>query len=802
MTGLGEVTWAVRVAIRRPAATATIVGTLALAVAAATLAFSVARATLWKPLPFRDASRLVLLWETPEASGGGDPQRVTSGRYLEWRDHARAFSSMAAFGAAGFIVDDPSGAVQARGVRVTGRYFETLGVTPILGRGLTVDDEEPGRQRVVVLSHAWWRQRFGGRTDVVGETVRFGGEPYTIVGVMGPAVFPGWPVNPARVTLDDDLRQFWVPIARTPQFEGNSRSHLFGVVARLADGASMAEARTELSPLASSADPHGGMATPLREQFVREARTPLLTLLAAAVAVLLVACANLAALQATLVEARRVELGMRLALGAGASRVARQLLMESLLLAGAGGAIGVLIARAGVRMVPGLLPTSVPLLTVPAVDAAVLLFAFGAALLAGALMAAWPLAKLRSVSESPRGIALRPRPTVYRALVVAEIAATVALTITAGLLARSLWTVRDRDPGFVIAGVATADVSMAGSPTARQAVDFERRVLRRVEALAPGVRAAAAYDQPLEANWTDAYTLVGDTSDQPGSAQLRIVSPGYVEAMGVSVVEGRAFTERDDLDAPGVALVNEAFARTLPEGVAIGRRIRASAPRATWGDEASAEYTVVGVVEDERMRGLEEAAPPAYYLSTRQFPQQGFTLVARAEPAAEVAALVSGLRPALREVDPGASVLAPRTLQSILDEQLVTRSLTTRLVGGFSGAALFLAVLGVYGLLAVVVAGQAREIGVRLALGAEPSRVGRAVVVDSFVNGAVGVAAGMVLAVAAGRAVQGLLVGVTAMDPLTMTLVAALMLSASVAAAVVPAWRAARVDPAVTLRGD
>lgn len=801
-TLVAEMAWAVRLAQRRPGAAISVAATLALAIAATTAAHAVASAILWAPLPFRDAPRLAFLWE--ERTEGGDVEfmRVTSGRYAEWRDRTRSFSSIAAFGASGFTIDDQSGATPVRGVRVAPAFFRTMGIAPLIGRDFEPADETPGQHFVVMLSHALWNERFGGRPDAIGETLRLSGQPYTVIGVMPPVVFPAWPVNPAVVTLDDSSRQLWTPIPRTPAFEQNMRSHLLGVVARLNDGVTLEQASAELASLQSdaSADPHGGRAAPFRDQFVRDARLPLLALLGAALAVLLVACANLAALQATIVESRRSELSVRMALGAGARRLARQLLAESMLLSIAGGAAGVVLARAGLAFVPSWLPSSVPLLTTPAITGTVLFFAAATTIAAGLLLAAWPLAKLASVALSPRGDAARPRPLVYRGLVMAQVAATMALTVAAGLLTESLWSVRDRDPGFVIDGVTVADVTMPGAPTAREAVIFEQRILDGMATIAGVSAVSAAYDHPLEANWTDAYRLIGSDRVEEGVAQLRIVSPGYHAALGVEVLDGRPLTERDDLDAPGAALVNEAFARTVTDGAVIGRRLRVSSPRYTWGDDALTEFTIVGVVEDERMRGLEIPAPPAYYLSTRQFPQQGFTLVVRSVGLST--SVASGIRSTVRDADRGASVATPRTLQSILDDQLVSRRVTSDLIGGLSAAALALSALGVYGLLAVVVAGRTREIGVRIALGAPPARVGRQVVRESLVNGGVGVAAGVLLALMAGRFLESRLVGVSASDPTMLGGVATVILCTAAAAAVVPARRAARVDPAVALRNE
>ena len=266
-TLLADAAWALRLAQRRPGAAISVAATLALAIAATTMAYAVAGAILWAPLPFRDAPRLTFLWEERAEGGDAEFMRVTSGRYAEWRDRTRSFSSIAAFGASGFTIDDQSGATPVRGVRVAPAFFRTMGITPLLGRDFEPADETPGQHFVVMLSHAFWNERFGGRADAIGETLRLSGQPYTVIGVMPPVVFPAWPVNPASVTLDESARKLWTPIPRTPDFEQNMRSHLFGVVARLNDGVTLAQASAELASMQSdaSADPHGGRAAPFRD---------------------------------------------------------------------------------------------------------------------------------------------------------------------------------------------------------------------------------------------------------------------------------------------------------------------------------------------------------------------------------------------------------------------------------------------------------------------------------------------------------------------------------------------------------
>jgi putative ABC transport system permease protein len=450
-----ELRWALRQARRRPATAVAVIATLAVAIGAATTAFGVAAAVLWRPLPFTDADRLVFVWENIESGRDAHASRVTGFRYAAWRESRSVLSSMALFGAAGFTLDTPGGAISVRGVRVSAGYFDTLGIAPVLGRAFAPADEVPGRDNVVILSHAFWRERFGGRQDVIGTTIRLSGQRYTIVGVMPDVVFPAWPGNPATVTLDPEARQLWVPIPNTPQLDSSAGAHVLGVVARLAPGVTGSQAAERLSRLTdpSAPDRHGARVTPLREQFVRGARQPLLVVAAAALCVLLVACANLAALYVSAFEARRAEFFMRAAIGASVAALVRQLAIEAFLLAAIGSAAGVALARMALVRLPELLPPSVPFLTAAALDLRVVAFAIVLALLASLTLMVWPVLQLLTSSPAPRGTTTRPRRVVYRTLVVAQIAVSVGLVAVAALLTQSLRSVWGQDPGFEMANV-------------------------------------------------------------------------------------------------------------------------------------------------------------------------------------------------------------------------------------------------------------------------------------------------------------------------------------------------------------
>lgn len=800
-----DLRWAVRHARHRPLFAFAVTVTLCVTIAAASTAFGLASAILWRALPFDDAERLVFVWEEVERDGQRQPMRVTAARHAAWRDTPNGMTAIALFGAAGFTVENQGGTTSVRGVRVSANYFDTLGIRPALGRTFVPLDEEPGSDRVVILSHALWQDRFGGRRDVAGETLRLSGQVYTVVGVMPAITFPAWPVNPAVVTLDPDSRQLWVPIPRAAGFDQAANAHLFGVVGRIASGVGEAEVldRLNSTSVPSAPDPHRARLAPLREQFVADARTPLLALMGAALAVLLIGCINLAALYASAFESRRAELDVRMAIGAGVPRLIRQLAIEMLLLASIGALGGIMLARAALVTIPALLPPAIPFVTTPALDVRVIAFAIGLTVIASVILTAWPMMRLILAGPSPRGVAARPRSLVYRVLVVAQVAATVALVAAAALLSQSLESVRQQDTGFRVANTIVASVGLPSLPaaSAEAIAGAEQRLLAAVAAR-PNINGVAfAYDHPLQANWSENPTLVGDAVS-PGERrqlELRIVSPGYFETLDVAVLDGRTFTERDTFSAAGVALVNEAFAREVG-GQVLGRRLRSGTPRFSFGDQAPSEFVIVGIVENERVRGLEQPALPAFYLTTRQFPQlSGWLLVGT---TGEPLAAAADIRAAVRELDPAISVNRATSLEAILAEQLTQRRVTTSVISGFAVVALALAALGLYSLLAVLVGSRTREIGIRLAVGASPSSVGLQVVRESVRNAAVGVALGCLLAIATGQFIRSLLVGVSPRDPVTLLIVAGVLFGVAASAAIVPARRAARVDPVVALRTE
>jgi predicted permease len=780
---------------------------LGAALTAMVVSFAVADAILWRDLPFRDADRLVAVWEATGPPESPEAARVTGSRFTDWVSRAPAFESLAAFGAAGFQVEGSDGVATIRGVRASGHFFDVLGVTPAIGRLFTRADQLPGAPPVVVLSHDYWQARYAGRGSAVGQTLRLSGQAYTIVGVLPDIWLPSWPVNPATIQLERENRQLWVPLAPESTLARNRGSHLLGVFGRLAPGQTPASARQQLASLASAdqPDPHGGVVVPLRSQMVRQTRGPLLILLGAACCVLLVACLNLAAIDLASFESRAGEFRLRTALGGSTRALTWQLLVESGPVVAASALLAAGASHVVLTSVVTRLGNRVPLVTTPHLDTVAVIVLAGLAVVALAVTTAWPVIRVRAFSRLGDHGAARVtavRPAVFRALIVGQLSGAVALVLTSTVLVQSFLAIGARDPGFDPAGVQMMEVSLPRdkyqAPAAIVAVE---RLLQERLSGAPGVRAATlSYDHPFEANWTDIVVVLGQADrgagDARSQAQLRIVSPGYVDAMGARLVDGRGFDPLIEPSDEGMVLVNEAFVRRA--GAGVGRRLTLSSPSGTWGDAVPATFTVIGVLGDERFRGLEADSEPAVYVSTHQFPQTDLTLLVRyatggAPGAAELRALVRG-------VEPRASLGVVQPLLAVEAEQRAPRTLITTLIGGFASGALILAATGLYGMLSLMVAGRQRDIGIRLALGASPRRIRRQILLDAALPVVVGSACGLGLAGVASAGLSALLLGVTPWSLDTMAIVICVIAATALLASVGPARRAGRTDPTLMLR--
>ncbi|MDQ5837106.1 MAG: ABC transporter permease, partial [Acidobacteriota bacterium] len=676
--------------------------------------------------------------------------------------------------------------------RVTAGFFATLGAQAALGRTFHPDEERPGTERVVVLSHGFWVSHLAANPEVIGHALKLSGTSYTIVGVM-PEAFD----FPARDVQVWTAFQLEPPARRGPYF--------FNGVARLKDGLTIEQARAESTSMRStlSGEKFDFNFLPLNEFIFGDVRPALLVLLVAVTIVLLIAAANVANLLLARAASREKEISIRAALGASRGRIVRQLLSESLLLALLGGVLSVLLAVWGVDLFVALSPPGTPRVHEIRADAWVFGFTFLVSLATGVVFGLLPA--LQSSKTDLQG-ALKEggrnrlsgagRSRLRGLLVVAEVASAMILLVGAGLLLQSFARLRQVNPGFDTANILTLQLSLPPSKykdEARQA-DFLRQVLRRVETL-PGVRASGAVaGLPLGGNFASRYFEIEGRPPRPAgeglNANFNLASPGYFRALGVPLVSGRQFDERDAAGAPEVVVINETMARRFwPDENPLGKRLRiANNP---W-------RTVVGVVADVKNDGLRAEPKPEMFYPLLQEPLPFMTLVVRTD--ADPKSLATTVAREVRAVDPDEPVYDVKTMDERLAESVSPQRLTTLLVVAFAALAMTLAGVGIYGVISYSVAQRTHEIGIRLALGAQKGDVLRLILRQGLLLTLVGIGLGLAGAFALTRLMSGLLYGVTATDPLTFACVAAVLTAVALAACLLPARRATKVDPMVALR--
>jgi predicted permease len=805
---------ALRRLLRTPGFTLVVLLTLALGIGANTAVFSAVDAVLLRPLPYREGARLVVV-DHLYPSLDGLLAGVGAPTLADVQTRARVFQSTAVRTGWGPNLTGAGEPERLTGGRVSGAYFATLGVAPQLGRALRPDEDAPGRERVVVLSDACWRRRFGADPSVVGRTLTLDGEPHEVVGVMPPGFRD----------VQDRTVELWRPLALAAEdFADNLRTneYLF-MVARLRPGVTPDEGRAALRTLAGqlkSAYPDAYppdwslAATSLRDKGTGGIRPALLVLLAAVGCVLLIACANIAGLLLARAASRTRELALRTALGAGRAQLLRLYLAESLLLAVAGGALGVLVAALGVRLLgatggDGVLAGEVRL------DGSVLAFASAVTLATGLVFGVVPVfhrstvALRDALAEGARGAAGDRRgQAARRVLVVAEVAVALVLLAGAGLLLKSFARVQGVDPGYQPRGVLTATLALPqgkyDTPEKQRA--FLDELLVRVRAI-PGVTAAGAgTGVPFgPGGGTRSFNVEGHTppAGQPAPwGDYRLVSPDYFNALRVSLRRGRVFTEQDGPDAPRVAVVDEELARRYwPGADPIGKRISYGAVQdSVTGQQVPVWVEIVGVVAHVKSEGLDADPRVQVYRPIRQLPAGAPQLVVRTGGDPE--RLLAALRAAVHEVDPAQPVSQVATLDQLLDRSVGTRRLAVALLGTFAAIALVLASIGLYGLMSHAVEQRTREFGVRMALGAGRGRVLALVLRQGMGLALAGTGIGLAGAFALTRLLASQLYAVEATDPATFAGVVALLLTVALVALLVPAVRATGAEPLRALRQE
>jgi putative ABC transport system permease protein len=796
---LADLRHAVRLFRQQTWITLVIVAVLALGTGANTAIFGLVNAVLLQPLPFHDADRLVMIWGFRAAEADGI-RPVSVPTFREWQNRSTVFERLAASSDATYSLTGAGDPVSVNGYRFDAEFFGVLGTGPLLGRTFFPEEVAPGATRVVVLSHRLWQRRFAGDAGVLGRAITLNGEPSIVIGVM-PAGFH----HPERAEL-------WTPLVIPARFDSNWNARPLRVAARLRPGVTLEQAQAEMSRLADDmarAQPANAGETvrlsSFRDERTADIRPALLLLTGAAGFILLIACANVANLLLARASGRATEMAVRSALGASRGRLARQLLAESTVLAMAGSVAGLGLAIWLSNLLVAMFPNNIANLSIPRIEAApidwrVLAFAL---LLSGVTTLAFGIAPAAQAGRAAlnQRVAAPPSRRVRHALVVAEAALTLVLLTGAGLMLRSFLHVVQSDLGIEPRHALALQVILSGTRygNAEQQASFVDAVVARLQRV-PGVEAAGATNYlPLSGFWgSTSVRADGMPSPPPGQeieADYRVATPDYFRAMGIRLVQGRAFSEGDRADRPAVTILNQSLARRFwPDGDVVGERV------AIGSTEKPDLLEVVGVIADVKSFGQEE---PTHFDVYRPFAQEPSGLVAfTVRTAMPASSMFPVLRQQIWAEDPELPTFREDTMQQLADESTALRRVSLQVLAGFALVALALAAFGTYGVMSYVVSQRLPEIGVRMALGAEPGRILSLVLGEVGRTAAAGLVLGLLAALAVTRLASSLLVGVTPGDPVVYAASGLLLLLVVVFAGYLPARRASAVDPLTTLRRE
>jgi len=803
-----DVRYGVRMLFRSPASSVVSIVALAVGIGANTSIFSVVNGVLLRPLAYKDSDRLVVVWET-KLSKGITHEQVSPPDYRDWVEQNRVFDQIAAWRSEPQVLTGGQVPERIETAQISPAAFELLGVKPALGRIFSTEEGHPGRNHVALLSYGLWQRRFGGDPGVLGKSAVLDGISYTIVGVTPPAF-----------RLLDTPSELWTSYTLDASELKERGFHTLRVIAHLKPGATLDQAQSEMRSISNRIErqfpeSNSGWSAnviPLREQLLGDISTTLWTLFGAVLFVLLIACANVANLLLARAGAREKEIAVRAALGANPTRLARQLLTESAMLALAGGLLGLLLAAWSVSLLKQLGPATLPRLKEITLDWRVLVFTLAVSMFTGIVFGLAPAVAsvridlnsiLRSSGRGTTGG--RGRARLRNFLVVAEIAFCVVLLTGAGLMLRSFARLQNVNPGFRPDHVLTLQLALPETRYSGAAVgSFYSRLIERLQAL-PGVRyAGIARKVPLSAgvdaslNFIIENRPVEASANQP-RAKYRAVSADYFLALGIPLVRGRYFDRTDGDKTPGVVVINETLAgRFWPNENPLGKRIKAGFDDSVW-------CTVVGIVADVKQAGLDAVSSGETYYHYLQVPPALMSLVEGAmtvalRTSADPGSLASAARGEVQKMDPGLAVFNVDTMQALVDGSLAQPRFRTTLLGAFAVLALLLAAIGLYGVIAYSVAQRINEIGVRMALGARKDDILRLVVGEGAMLAAIGIALGLLGSLGATRLISKLLFGVTAADPLTFSATAGIILAVALAASAIPALRAIKVDPVIALR--
>ncbi len=799
---LGDLRYAVRSLLRQPTFTLVAVVTLVVGIGLNTAIFSVIKAVLLNQLPYQDPSRLVVVWET---NPDGNKDLVAPLTYKDWQTESRSLQALAAFRQLRYAFAGQGQPLDVPSVRATPNLFASvLRANAILGRTFLPEEGQPGADRVAILSRSFWERHYGGAASAIGRTIQLDAQPYTIVGVM-PADFDFPPSGSVDV---------WTPLSFDPNdAHGRSRkARSLNVVGRLADGVTGEQAQREMTVVAGrlattypdSNAGWGARVIAAQEQLVTTVRPALLMISAAVGFLLLIVCANVANLILARLSSRRTEIAVRAALGAGRWRLARQVIAESVVLSAAGCAIGLFVAWAGVRFVHALPEGSLPRMDDVRLDAGVLLFAVGISAVTAIVFGLVPAlhaarAGLRDTTNAFSTTTRASSARLLSALVVVEVALALLLLVGAGLVMRSFAQLMRVSPGFEPRNLLAVQIYLpqAKYKTAGDRLRFYADALHRVGRL-PGVQQTAAVSAlpmyPVGIDFALPFTIEGQAPPANGEeprADIRIASPGYFETMKMALIRGRTIDDRDRMGAPGAMVINETMARRYFSGMdPIGRVVK--------NPHGKAE--VVGIVGDVKHYGLDSEARAELFMPAWQQPLNGMALVVRT--ASDPSLYVDTIRREVLAIDAEQPIFDASTMVDVVSRSVFLPRVSMLLLAAFAASALLLAVVGIYGVVSYAVTERTRELGVRMALGADAGDTLRLVLGKSMLLIAGGTVCGLIVSFAATRAIARLLYGVSPLDPIVFVGVCALLAASGFVASLIPARRATRVDPIVALRVD
>jgi putative ABC transport system permease protein len=800
-----DLSYGMRVLVKSPVFTAVAVVSLALGIGANTAIFSVVNSLLFRPLPYPESERIVHVWHTPpqESFPGMDRFSASPANYLDWKSQSESFERMAAYQGSGFSLSAGGDPVPITAAAVSADFFLVLRSQPSLGRTFMPEEEQPGRNQVAVLSHGLWQRAFGANPNLIGQTLTLDSQSYTVIGIM-PAGF--------QFLHGAEL---WVPLAWDDKERQIRSIHDYGVIARLKPNVSVAQAQAEMSAISRRLEEQypednkgwGAVVIPLQEDLVGDIRPALLVLFSAVGFVLLIACANVANLMLARGANRQKEIAIRIALGAARSRIVRQLLTESVLLAVVGGILGLLLAGWGIELLVRLSSGSLPDHSEIGIDkwalGFTLLVSFSAGIVAG-IAPAFQFSSPETSEALKQGTGRTGGSSVKqrtrKALVISEVALSLILLIGAGLMIRSFWKLQNVDPGFDTSNILT--MSLGTSPTKysdpHQQAAFFDRVLEQVKALPGVVDVGSTTTLPLTGGGsTQPFTVEGRpeqaVAEQP-TAKTRYISPDYFRAMGIPLRQGRFFSDQDRENGVPVVIISEAMARRFwPGQDPVGKRLTPSFHLQQGARE------IVGVVGDVKA-GLDSDVSATMYMSYKQSPRPYMTIVART--ASDPQNFIQPISKAIYTVDKEQALWDVRTMEQVMAESVSGRRFNMTLLIAFAALALVLAAVGVYGVMNYSVMLRRRELGIRIALGARAVDVLRLILGQGLALTLIGVGVGLAGAYGLTRLMASLLYGVPATDSLTFISVSGVLVAVGILASYLPARRATKVDPMIALRSE